>query len=59
MQLKEICKEVRKQKKLTQRELALLVGTSQTEISFIEGGFIPPDATKIAKLQKMFEELKG
>lgn len=41
MELKEMCKETRKAMSLTQREFAKIIGSTQTEVSFIEGGFTP------------------
>ena len=58
MQLKEMCKEIRKAMGLSQKEFGLLIGSSQTEVSFIEGGFTPPNTAKIEKIQKLFNELK-
>lgn len=42
MELKEMCKVVRSSLNITQYQLADMIGTNQTEISFIERGFIPP-----------------
>lgn len=42
MELKEKCKAIRNKLNLSQKQLAILIGSTQTEISFIERGFIPP-----------------
>ena len=38
-----MCKEIRKELNISQKKLAILLDTNQTEISFIERGFIPSD----------------
>lgn len=58
MELKQMCKEIRKALGLSQKKFGLLIGATQTEVSFIEGGFIPPSTDKIEKIQKLFNELK-
>jgi len=40
---KTMCKEIRKELNISQKKLAILLDTNQTEISFIERGFIPSD----------------
>ena len=55
MELKEMCKEARNAMRLSQKEFARLVGATQTEISFIEGGFIPPKEEKIKAIIKFYE----
>ena len=54
MELKDMCREVRRIKRLTQRKLAELIGSNQTEISFIERGFIPTDTTKIDRIKELY-----
>ena len=55
--LAEKCKEIRERRKLAQWQLAKLIGTTQTEISFIEKGFIPPDNEKIRGIEKLYATL--
>lgn len=55
MELKEMCKRARKNMKLSQMELAKVVKSNQTEISFIERGFIPEDCRKIEKIKTIYE----
>lgn len=41
MELKDMCFIARTSMQLSQKEFAKLVGSTQTEISFIEKGFVP------------------
>ena len=50
----EICYRVRKHFKLNQKDFAVLIGSTQTEVSFIERGFIPRDPGKIQKIMLMY-----
>lgn len=54
MDLSEMCKTVREDYKLSQSRLAELIGSTQTEISFIEKGFIPRDERKIDRLCELY-----
>lgn len=54
--LAEMCKEARKAMKLSQKKFAELVGTNQTEISFIERGFIPLQKEKIDRIEYLYIE---
>ena len=54
MTLADKCKYARKRLKLTQREFGAIIGTNQTEISFIERGFTPEDARKIARADALY-----
>lgn len=53
--LGEMCKNARERMKLTQSQFAVLVGTNQTEISFIERGFIPESKEKIENIIKLYD----
>jgi transcriptional regulator with XRE-family HTH domain len=53
--LQEKTRVVRERLHLTQKELAFEIGTNQTEISFIERGFIPPDENKIIAINNLFD----
>ncbi len=47
MKLKDKCKAVRNSMAISQKEFAeTFLGTNQTEVSFIERGFIPEDKNK-------------
>ena len=39
---------------LTQKQFAAMIGTNQTEISFIERGFLPTDSEKISKIFELY-----
>lgn len=56
MDLAEITKQTREAMKLSQSKFARLIQTNQTEISFIERGFIPNDQEKISKIYELYEE---
>lgn len=58
MELKEMCKETRKTMHLTQKEFAKLIGSTQTEVSFIEGGFTPPSAEKVNTILELYKKTK-
>lgn len=55
MDLSEITKRTREALKLSQKALALIIHSNQTEISFIERGFIPSDQEKITKIYELYE----
>lgn len=57
MELKDMCKEVRKALSITQKEFGRIIGCSQTEIGFIEGGFIPPNQDKVKNIVKFYESI--
>lgn len=60
MTLKEKTRFVREELEMTQREFAKLIGSNQTEVSFIERGFIPEDFRKIQVINLMFDlQIKG
>lgn len=50
--LAEICQRTRWKMRLSQREFAKLIYTNQTEISFIERGFLPMDNGKIERIME-------
>ena len=55
--LAEQCKEIRAYYACTQETLAKQVGTTQTEISFIEHGSIPLDPLKIENIQRLYKTM--
>lgn len=57
MELQEMCKIIRRARGLSQKKLAEQLGTTQTEISFIERGFIPPREERVKAIKKMYNEL--
>lgn len=58
-ELKDVCYAVRKHMRISQRELAQLIGSTQTEISFIEKGFVPPDKQKVSNIYLLAREHLG
>ena len=59
MELKEMCKTVRSKMGLTQKEFSRLIGTTQTEISFVENGFTPPHIERVTEIKKLYFEFVG
>lgn len=51
--ISEMCKIIRRERQITQYALANLIGTNQTEVSFIERGFIP-SADKIVAITQLY-----
>lgn len=58
MKLQDYCKQGRLTLGMTQREYARLVGTNQTEISYIERGFIPESNRKKKQIIKIYNAVK-
>ena len=46
MTLANMAKTIRQETGISQKQLAEKIGTNQTEVSFIERGFIPPAPEK-------------
>jgi transcriptional regulator with XRE-family HTH domain len=44
--LAEMCYQARKAMKLSQKDMAKLIGCQQSEIHYIEGGYIPEENAK-------------
>lgn len=57
MSVAEMCKEIRDKLGITQKQLASLIGTNQTEISFIERGFMPNNQQKVVALNRLYDRL--
>ena len=55
--LKDRCVIARKARKLSQCDFAKLIHSNQTEVSFIERGFIPEDIDKIKKINKLYNSI--
>lgn len=53
--ISDMCKVIRKERHITQYALADLIKTNQTEVSFIERGFIP-SADKIVAITNLYQE---
>ena len=56
--LAEACKYIRQQTKTSQLNFATIIHSNQTEISFIERGFIPNDPVKINFIFDLYKNLK-
>lgn len=55
MELKEKCRLARKYMRMTQEEFAKVIKSNQTEVSFIERGFIPEDERKVEKIEVIYK----
>ena len=54
MTLANMAKVIRQETGMSQKQLAEKIGTNQTEVSFIERGFIPPAPEKQIAILKIF-----
>lgn len=52
--LNEKAKSARLALGMTQREFAKIIGSNQTEVSFIERGFIPEDTNKVRAIEAFY-----
>ena len=60
MTLANMAKAIRQETGMSQKQLAEMIGTHQTEVSFIERGFIPHAPEKQIAILKIFNEvIKG
>ena len=60
MSLADMTKAIRQETGMSQKQLAEMIGTNQTEVSFIERGFIPPAPEKQIAILNIFNEvIKG
>ena len=60
MTLANVAKTIRQETGMSQKQLAEKIGSNQTEVSFIERGFIPPNPEKQIAILKIFNEvIKG
>ena len=60
MTLANMAKAIRQETGMSQKQLAEMIGTNQTEVSFIERCFIPQDPEKQIAILKIFNEvIKG
>lgn len=55
MELKEKCKQARKYMRMSQEEFGKVIKSNQTEVSFIERGFIPEDKRKVEKIEQIYK----
>ena len=60
MLLADMAKTIRQETGMTQKQLGEMIGSNQTEVSFIERGFIPPAPEKQIAILNIFNEvIKG
>ena len=60
MTLANVAKTIRQETGMSQKQLGEMIGSNQTEVSFIERGFIPLNPEKQIKILKIFNEvIKG
>lgn len=57
MTLANMAKAIRQETGMSQKQLAEMIGTNQTEVSFIERGFIPPAPEKQIAIENIFNEV--
>lgn len=57
MSTAEMCVKIRDKLGITQKQLAGLISTNQTEISFIERGFVPNNYQKVVAINRLYERL--
>ena len=57
MKLADMAKIIRQETGMSQKQLAEKIGTNQTEVSFIERGFIPSAPEKQIAILKIFNEV--
>lgn len=57
MTLADMAKAIRQEKGMSQKQLAEMIGSNQTEVSFIERGFIPLDPEKQIAILNIFNEV--
>ena len=55
MDLKEKCKKARAYLKMSQAQFAKVIKSNQTEVRFIERGFIPEDNRKVEKIEQIYK----
>ena len=60
MTLANMAKAIRQEMEISQKQLAEMIGSNQTEVSFIERGFIPHAPEKQIAILTIFNEvIKG
>ena len=60
MLLADMVKTIRQETGMSQKQLAEMIGSNQTEVSFIERGFIPHAPEKQIAIENIFNEvIKG
>ena len=57
MSLADMAKTIRQETGISQKQLGEMIGSNQTEVSFIERGFIPPAPEKQIAILNIFNEV--
>ena len=57
MLLADMVKTIRQETGMSQKQLAEMIGSNQTEVSFIERGFIPHAPEKQIAIENIFNEV--
>lgn len=57
MSLADMTKTIRQETGISQKQLAEMIGSNQTEVSFIERGFIPHAPEKQIAIENIFNEV--
>ena len=57
MSLADMTKTIRQETGMSQKQLAEMIGTNQTEVSFNERGFIPLNPEKQIAIENIFNEV--
>ena len=57
MTLANMAKTIRQETGISQKQLAEMIGSNQTEVSFIERGFIPLNPEKQIAIENIFNEV--
>ena len=57
MLLADMAKTIRQETGMSQKQLGEMIGSNQTEVSFIERGFIPLNPEKQIAILKIFNEV--
>ena len=57
MLLADMVKTIRQETGMSQKQLGEMIGSNQTEVSFIERGFIPRNSEKQIAIENIFNEV--
>ena len=57
MSLADMAKTIRQETGMSQKQLGEMIGSNQTEVSFIERGFIPLNPEKQIAIENIFNEV--
>lgn len=57
LNLVDMIKFIRSVLEISQKDFAALIGSNQTEVSFMERGFIPSDLSKVEAIYSIYSRL--